>query len=991
MARATLRIRDAMRPAGRLLSLVPTAAFYVALGVAAVFLLFVTRHGAQWDDIIRQQALNLLWAGALAGLAYLAFYLRYRHGELRLYRARCVPPIPEAPAAKDDWNALVTTIADELLDARPPQACLIAGPAEARRPYVFARLVARLLEGNRVPVLVDLDATADGRALAVETRARFVGALVGSTGDAANAERLFRNLVRRRRVVALVSGLNRVVQAKPITARRQALTKLLEGALDDGLLFVGWVPPELAPSISEVATFRTRPLRGVDLAEYTTGELERRNVAVGEIDKGGLGGVRTALEHALQAVEPTRDPALLDLAVRLLQRRVQHHEPPAAVATDLFNDPCAFRRHARWMTSWAFDCSLETVGDLDSPAAFALAALGLEGHYRGSSMVALSDVRAGLGPEEGRRLAAGTATLAQRGVVALSPGSDGDVAQFSDPFWFWFAGAIGLRLDERRWCDLLDADVPSATLDALTAALFLVGAGVRRQRSFIDVLRRVGLPERQPVTLGMAIAVVTALQADDGDIVMGEREVSEIGAAWSTAGDVLRLRFVADMDLRRQPRLIDFLWEQLVPPAFATNSFRVRRAISIRLAGLGDVTWDRLGRRWSTLIHQARAGDLSSKGRRKGRPGFAHWNTYGPAVASLGWVLPGVVMRMTSSAPSTSTNEAFAMLELLRSTVQIDDRAAVRAHRSVPEIGLEISLAEGFKIAAAESALERSTCGSRWYAAAEEVLAESTSWISRQGLLQALAFVRLPDPERERARDRLGQQLAKLDWATHEHPFLRETAVLVRRVVDHDRVRERPPPLETRRPLHLGWLRRRRPSQADEERRLVERMTGSPLWYEDTEALEDGGVGLSEDAHRLLGVSTLLINLVESHFTAWRGGAPGEAIVERREQVFTEAASLPKCFRSGNHAATMFDAKCDCGMELCGPCAIEPLLRQARSLSRSFAQRAQVTAHAGGGGDRLGHHYFPRRAFARTWRALDQVMEHHTRERATSGDTPGTP
>src|SRR5207249_1911389 len=143
-------------------------------------------------------------------------------------------------------------------------------------------------------------------------------------------------------------------------------------------------------------------------------------------------------------------------------------------------------------------------------------------------------------------------------------------------------------------------------------------------------------------------------------------------------------------------------------------------------------------------------------------------------------------------------------------------------------------------------------------------------------LLQALALG-LASVDRDQALELVGRS----ERSDEEHPFVRETAALIGRA------------LEAGKGLDP----------------LIER----DIWFEDAEALDDGGFNLSPEAHRVLALSTLLINLAERRFRDWRDGVPGatESAVGRREDAFT-GAKLPKCFVRSSHAATMFQAACDC-------------------------------------------------------------------------------
>ncbi|MDQ3957743.1 MAG: hypothetical protein M3273_05410 [Actinomycetota bacterium] len=894
----------------------PEVLAIVAAGLLVVVVIRATTEGANWAEILRGQAVNLLSAGLIAGFAYVMFVLRFRRGQLSTYLDRQRAAALVEADADPELDALARTIVDELLDAKPPHAVLIIGTADPGQAELLAGVAERLARKRRVPVAVRLPTTDAAAGLPGLVRDRFVEGLVGSSGDAQSGRRLFASLVRRRRVVALVRGLDRVGQGEALPTRRGTIAHLLEASLVEGIPFVAWVTPDLAPSISEVAAFRTRPLPQSELVAYTMRQLRDRGLPA-------TGDVERVVGSAFRSGEATREPVLLALFADLVRRRVRGGATTEDAASELLSDGCSFRRHVSWMCEWALDCSLDDLEKVSSPASLALAALGREAHYRQEAELDAEDVTTALDTLERRRFAAGIALLAQRGVLDVSPVEGGSRIRFAHPTWLAFAGAVGLRLDEVQWRDLLRADISSSTLDALTGALLTFGSDALRERSFLRVLRGLGVSVE--ISLEMCLSVITALQSRREAIELGGEEMGTLERAWSTASDVVKTRFASDVDLVRNTQLVDFLWRRVVPPGFDENSFRVRRVVCDRLGHTGAGTWARLGGQWRALVAAAGAGDLSSRGRQQ-----EHWRDHGYAVASLGWTLPGVLHTVGEEGRDD-------VLDLLGALRQLVSPGSVAGDRR-PEIGLEISLAEGFKIAAAEIWSRGETCDGRWYAEAAEFLDASTSWISKQALLQSLALVLDDVPD-----DRLDRLLGAGEGAEREHPFVRETAALIRRA------------------LAAG--------------KGPARLTQRDVWLEDVEALDDGGVNLSAEAHRLLALSTLLINLAEWPFVAWIHGKDGasESSVDARDRAFT-GIELPRCFLRSGHAATMFETACDCPFRFCGPDAKSGVLHDARRVSRSFLQRAQATASAPSLIRREGKGAFAERAFGPVWRELDDEL-----------------
>jgi hypothetical protein len=923
MRREWLRLRQLIEHLTTRLRWIPEA---VVLALAALILAGVitaTAAGAKWTDLFRSQAINIVSGAFLAGFAYLLYFLRFRRAELTRYLQRSQPSTPRLAHAEEP-NPLARTIVNELLDVRPPRACLIKGPATFEHSALLTDIAAQLAEKRRVPVVLDLAGEAGNARLPVLTRDRFVIQLVGSSGDAANGRRLYASLVNKEKVVALVRGLDQVGQGMPLASRRAAVAALLEGSLAEQIPFVAWVSEDLAPSISEVAAFRAPAMPDDEFVQYIGQKL--RPGAVNP--EGELTQLEQSFRAAFDEVEPTRDLALIKLALDVLTRRVRADQDSKTAVTSLFADRCMFRRHFGWMCDWALNIAPHEISLVDSPVAIALAAIGREAHYQKEPELVWDDAARALDAEDRRRFAAGIASLSQRDVVTVSGSGGSRIIRFTDPMWFAFAGTLGLQLDPGSWRDLLQPGVPVATLNALTGSLMAFGRLARNARvgaqgldhanaekershrpSFIRLLKDVGVDDEVNITLEIILAVIVALQADEAPLDLGALEGEVLDKSWAASNDLVRLRFVRLIDFSRDPALIDFLWRQVDYPRFDENSFRIRRAICTRLGSLGDPVWRQLNQRWQELIHSADRADLSTSSRNT-----LEWKRSENPLASLGWVLPGLLMTIKEDREA-----AYQLLEELRA-VQNPPPGLLRDIRS-PDIGLEISLAEGFKAAAVEVFSKRSKAAAgdglrrrddpRWWSQALSLLEGSRSWTAQQALLQVLALAPFEVSRRDVIRS----------WETSpgKHPFARETARLVGLFVDRHKL--------------------------EGATALIE----DDIWFESVDALEDGGVTLSAETHRLLGLSTLLINLAEWRSEEAGGGIPEKQALRTREDVLT-GIELPRCFRQSNYAATMFELSCSgdrsCSFHLCGPRALNGVVEARRVFSRSFVQRAEATADA---------------------------------------------
>jgi hypothetical protein len=918
-------------------------------------LLLVTAAKTGWTDLLQGFSANAVTAAVLAGFAYVIFILRFRRAKLYEYleryrqheqavietpRGEHLPPggaeamrqlasarrrgarlrdrgrgsrPTQALASRD---ALIRTVVDELLTARPPRSCLLVGAADIARLDAFAELPGLLAERKRVPIVVDVRRESSPSSIPMLTRSRFVTELVGAAGDEVSGGRVFAHLLARQRAVALVAGLESVSAGTSKRERRQILAELLRGCLTERLPFVAALPEDLAPSISEIAVLRIPSVSSAELAARITDAVT---------GSGSTG--ESALEKRVAAIladltEPTRDPSYLELAGELLMARARGGRAPADAVDELFADSHAFRRHLAWMCEWALACSLSEAMTTPSAVGLALRAVGIEAHYRQELSTTWDDACRALDPGDERRFAAGVATLSQKGILSVSDGWGQAVLRFSHPGWLAFAGALGLGLDQAHWKDLLRPGAAQATLDALTAALLLDDTSLRtKERSFLRILEFLVQRNEPQISLDMALAVLTALQLDEAPLTVGEMEVLALERGWRGASDAVRLSFIADLDFGRHPLLIDFLWREVVPPAFHENAYRVRRALCERLASLGNVAWARLGATWIEVAEAARDRDLSTPMRRA-RP---DWEEFGLAVASLCWVLPSLVLELEAQ----ERREAVVLLRRLRD-IAFKGWDKPTASSQATDIGIEISLAEGFKIAAARTAGVGRKCADWWCEEALEFLNQAKAWVSQQVLLQALALA-------GHDHNRITELAEETKHSVRRHPFVREAAALLLQA------------------LNSG--------SADGRLQYVEFQQYA--WLDDVQALDDGGLDLIPEAHRLLGLSTLLINFAEHTFKE-NEGPEG---VSSRNRAFT-SHELPKCFRHANHTATMFGFVCDCEFHLCGPTADRQVGH--RRFSRAFTKRAEATCRAPILSDRR---LFSRQAFGGVWRALDRKLE----------------
>jgi hypothetical protein len=927
LAREVTRLRRLVSSDSVYLRRAPATIVFLA-GVGVVTWLLVATAD-KWSGILQGFAANVVAAVVLAIFAYVVFVLRFRRAKLVEYVDRYRRSGDETPARAEErvgrepllqraWNrlppnrdappddALARTVR-ELLKARPPRSCLLVSSADVARKAAMRELPALLAAGGLVPVIADLHHDRLATSIPEFARSRFVNELVGSAGDAASAGRLFASLLGRNKIVAVVIGLETWSTGMSIRARQEAVAELIRGCLVEHLSFVAALPDELTPAIDEIAVLRIPAVSHGGMASYMARALTERGLEENPDDP-----LQPKLRETFATLEePTRDPSYLDLASDLLVARVRRGQDAAEVLAELFADPRAFRRHLGWLCEWALACELSEASTATSPAALALATVGAETHYRQELPTTWGDATATLDGEAARRFAAGVSILAQKDVLSIADGSDGTMIRFGHSGWSSFAGALGLKLDPSRWSDLLRPGAPQATLDALTAALVLDDTPHRRPtRSFVKILADLRPRGDAEISLDMATAVMAALQIKGIELDLGSREREVLDDSWTSSTDPVRLAFVNRLDFRRDPELVEFLWDQVVPPAFHVNAYLVRRTICERLASLGPAAWQRLRGPWTKLPGDAAGRNLL--------PRRAAWDEVALAIASLCWILPALALRLAEPEQT----DALALLSQLR-TIVAKGWDTTQPSGTITDIGIEISLAEGFKISGADLAATDVTPAAWWYEEARAFFDGAKSWLSRSVLLQGYM---LADKRGEAVRALAEETM--LNGAAH--PFVRETAALVLRA------------------LELA------PDGVD---RL------QYVWPNDVQALDDGGLELAPEAHRLLALSTLLINLAEHSLDMNESGG-----METRVRALT-SEKLPACFCRASHTATMFRYPCDCGFDLCGP-EIGPDVG-LRKFSRAFVKRAEMTCRAT---IRSGRRGFTRSAFGDIWRDLDQEL-----------------
>jgi hypothetical protein len=927
--RTRIRLRRAAQDSTRVVAGSMTTLLLGAIVIGLLVLITVgvlSAHASKETTgllpLLQAQAISAVSVALLALVAWLGFRLRFGAAKSR-YLARYRSPSDESDP-KTSTHQFVQSVLAQLMAGNPPRSLLVVSDTGALSPELERLVPVWMVRAGLMPIVVDASDCDSSTSLPALSKTTFVSRLAAATGDEARAERLFLREADRGKEAAFILGLNRVVEAKPRSARRSTVEALLRSCLEERLTFVAAVSAELAPVFSDVAVIRVGEASEQDCSAQLETALAQRGVVISSA-AAGLAAAKF-IAAVISENGHTNDMWYIDVAADVVVGRVRAGAESDQAVCDVFRIRCLPDLELAWLYEKATGSDPCQGGAADSHVNRTLGLVGVQAHYRQDLTTLWRDITRELSVTEELQFASGVAQLSRRGVLDITGDAADPRLQFTHPRWLALAGAVGFGLDSDRWADLLTPGVPQPTIEALTAALLLTSArGDHPDSSFLNVLSRLKKGAVDDLSLDMISAVLRALQIDGRPIVIGDPELAALRRTWRPATDEARLLFVSVV--KAQSRLARFLWDQIVPPCFDLNSYRLRRAISAKLAGMGAIAWAELEGLWQELVKAAERADLSARARLTG----SDWTRYGLPVASLAWVLPSLVDQLDGAARTQP-------LRLLHELGTILTEPGHQSPESQPDPGLEISLAEGYKFASVSRLGRAPVEEPPWLDAAVSLLGRVRSWVSEQALQQAIA---LATPT--------GSAAANAAGAAARHPFVYEAVALARRAAEAG-------------------------AQAGEAAGRRRRATAArDIWFDDVQALEDGGFSLSSEAHRLLGLSTLLINLAEGeHARAAREQAcvPGASLTEQNagrvdaRVLALTSQKLPRCFVSASHTATMLDVECDCEFRLCGPKGQEAIGH--RQISRAFAQHAETTA---------GVHpvaqnglAFTRRQFAEVWR-----------------------
>ncbi|WP_203688211.1 ATP-binding protein [Catellatospora coxensis] len=379
--------------------------------------------------------------------------------------------------------------------------------------------------------------------------------------------------------------------------------------------------------------------------------------------------------------------------------------------------------------------------------------------------------------------------------------------------------------------------------------------------------------------MGDADRAIRALGEEPPMLTAGQLE-----RLWEKADDFDRTMYVNRLPQVLTAIALDLLWSRLRSPLFNRTSHELRRDIAAAICGRGDLAWRRLHQSWEKHVRAAESGDLAWQGRRG-----AVWGEHGNAAASLCWILPTVAVTATGGVAAKVQR---LLDRLVAATVPGGDLAT----NGRPDLGIEISLAEGLKDAAHHAMSASRLLPDPVWSSIALTAAAATSWVSRLLALQAALLATAGDPAR---RDAFSVLVAQ--QVDDRHPITASYARLLRDFVG------------------LGH-------------EPLSRHVYAVVWVDDTDALAAAGDDLDDRAARTLAAVTLVLNLVEARLRVIEAGQTGTQLRVRA----LSADAVPGCLRSRVMAYGAESGRCGCDLGLCGP---ELSIRAVRRVSEPFAHR----------------------------------------------------
>ncbi|MCA1572193.1 MAG: hypothetical protein LC798_18160 [Chloroflexi bacterium] len=844
-------------------------------------------------SVAQDVAVNVSAAAISIGIAYAVFWLRFRASATR----RIIDQVLEQPPSRARSVLERPRLADWLatsLRQRAVRGAIVVGEAGSGRATLLRMVARELATHGHLPIVLDGSELNEDESLVQAAKNRLSLMLADEDENAQDTDRLWGVLLRRRRLCVLVYDIDSYFVATTPSRRKREIQQLLDEVHRRCIPFVVALPQRLTTRMPEVAILRLPLLLPEQLAAYVEQRLEA-------IDPSWQPDA-DQLAHLSQHLRRTSSAYLLDLSVRYaLAAGDGNEQQTITLLAESYEEPRPLRRELTWLCAVAGVATGPFGGDDGGPRTSCLARLGRKMLLTSADSYPWDRLLEGLNDAEQEIMLLGRAALEHRGVIEIQARESAEVVLFRNPAWLSLAGGLGIALDESGiWRALLGTDPSEPALRALSIAVArTMTERANRPPSFDALLRIAGVAEVAGHQLSVIAAVVDGLLASRHAERSDECADALLAGAWKRADDDEKLQFLATCDLARQPRVAHALWSQLKSPQVTSNTYRVRRAITRKIADAGDHAWMELGRTWAELCDRGFAEDLSAQTRE--RP---HSEVHRSALAHLGWILPALL-----ECADAHRDDVLELTQKLARAFMPPYTGYGPGPAAPPDIGLEISLFEGFKIAAAQHWSSQTASSDELCTLIVNRTRTARSWLSKLVAIHAATLLE--------GSDRCGMFRPFIEGFTspHQHPFVRQAAAV------------------SLAAIHPGSNVRETVFQS--------------IWLDDAETLVSGGAELVDSSHGLLAMTTLVINLVEERGWTWdslesTARTIGVDIIGQRirDQVFS-GGELPRCIQRGGGTWGAPHA-CSCAFQLCS--AELTARRGTRAVGSAFLQRAKTTA-----------------------------------------------
>lgn len=861
-----------------LLLLLATVVAFVSLGAKAAT-----------ASVITGVAATAIFASA----TYFLFWVRVRISAATTYLGSAVarpadlwrrPPKLLGYADLPERRRLARAIARDLIKPSLVEGVVLVADAGCGRSSFLTLVAQALAREGILPVVVEAHnlSALQGIEASAQEQLRLLLTAHEQGGD--EAARLWRHMLRRGRLALLIDGLDARATRQPYSERREEIQGALDVLARRGIPYVTCLPTGLCPARDATAS--------IPLAKLPPDAMRR--FFVERLTSQGVGSVDAAREVADRLLCYPRDfydPYLLELGAR--------------ATTQAATLPTSERRLAREVTWMCRAADIDFLRSMETPTSLCVTAIGRVSLFLGREVVTWSDVHNAVAPgSDSELLLRGRGMLEQQGILRVVDSVGGEAVVFAHPALLALSSGRAVAVDEDAdaWQALLRQAPSEGVLAAFSMACLRL-ALLRPSMCLREIAHLVRLSAVPPEwRFTWYVAAYEGLAAASTNGAGLDEEITRIcDELWKEAPAESKLWLLRILDLRATPMLTAHLWSQLVPPRFFDNEYPVRREIDRCFADAADASWETLGTLWRQLCGEAAEADLSRRGAEA-----ADWRAYGSAVGSLCWVLPSLLVSCRVEENRRATADLLSVLIDMMLPGSCDGKA-------LPDVGLEISLAEGLKFALVDFSRDDHSIS----AMLRTLLAEGRGWTTRLIATQGLVVYSTEAGADEGSE--IGELLRATADDTSEHPLVREAAALGAEVA----------------------LRKGEAHNLDDF-----------LWTDDVAALASGGVGLSQRALRLLAITTLLLNIGEERGKVLSTGGRmvrdpvpvDDTAGQLRRSAMLVADRTPACLRTSEGARRITSGPCSCEFGLCG--RPRAGLEGPRKASDLFWRRAAAAAVA---------------------------------------------